>query len=77
MIISTPDHTHAMIGIAAARAKKHIYMQKPASLTISEGRIVSDIVQKSGVKFQIGSQQRSSEQFRYAANWSGMAELVN
>ena len=67
VLISTPDHTHAMIGIAAARAKKHIYMQKPASLTISEGRLVSDIVQKSGVKFQIGSQQRSSEQFRYAA----------
>ena len=67
VIISTPDHTHAMIGIAAARAKKHIYMQKPASLTISEGRIVSDIVQKSGIKFQIGSQQRSWEQFRYAA----------
>jgi predicted dehydrogenase len=67
VLISTPDHTHAMIGVAAARAKKHIYMQKPASLTISEGRFVSDIVQKSGVKFQIGSQQRSSEQFRYAA----------
>ena len=67
VIISTPDHTHAMIAIAAAKAKKHIYMQKPASLTIVEGRIVSDIVQKSGVKFQSGSQQRSSEQFRYAA----------
>lgn len=67
VLISTPDHTHAMIAVAAARAKKHMYMQKPASLTISEGRIVSDIVQKSGVKFQIGSQQRSSEQFRYAA----------
>ncbi|HOX82045.1 MAG TPA: Gfo/Idh/MocA family oxidoreductase [Chryseolinea sp.] len=67
VIISTPDHTHAMIAVAAARAKKHIYMQKPASLTISEGRFVSDVVQKSGVKFQIGSQQRSSVQFRYAA----------
>jgi len=67
VLISTPDHTHAMIAIAAARAGKHIYMQKPASLTISEGRIVSDIVQKSGVIFQIGSQQRSSTQFRYAA----------
>jgi predicted dehydrogenase len=42
-------------------------MQKPASLTIKEGRIISNVVQKSGVKFQIGSQQRSSEQFRYAA----------
>jgi predicted dehydrogenase len=67
VLISTPDHSHAMIAVAAARAKKHIYLQKPASLTISEGRIVSDVVQKSGVKFQIGSQQRSSEQFRYAA----------
>jgi predicted dehydrogenase len=67
VIISTPDHWHALIGITAARAGKHIYMQKPASLTIADGRIVSDIVQKSGVKFQIGSQQRSTEQFRYAA----------
>ncbi|MGK2861053.1 MAG: Gfo/Idh/MocA family protein [Chitinophagaceae bacterium] len=67
VLISTPDHTHAMIGVAAARAGKHIYMQKPASLTIREGRIISDVVQESGVKFQIGSQQRSSEQFRYAA----------
>ena len=67
VLISTPDHTHAMIAMAAAKAGKHIYMQKPASLTISEGRIVSDFVQKSGIVFQIGSQQRSSEQFRYAA----------
>ena len=67
VLISTPDHTHAMIALAAATEKKHIYMQKPASLTISEGRIVSDYIQKSGAVFQIGSQQRSSEQFRYAA----------
>lgn len=67
VLISTPDHTHAMIGVAAARAGKHIYMQKPASLTIAEGRVISNVVQKSGVKFQIGSQQRSTEQFRYAA----------
>ncbi len=67
VLISTPDHSHAMIGVAAAKAGKHIYMQKPASLTIAEGRIISDVVKKSGVKFQIGSQQRSSEQFRYAA----------
>jgi len=67
VIISTPDHWHALIGISAARAKKHIYMQKPASLTIAEGRTMSDIIQNSNVKFQIGSQQRSTEQFRYAA----------
>ena len=67
VLISTPDHSHAMIGVAAARAGKHIYMQKPASLTISEGRIMTEVINKSGVKFQIGSQQRSAEQFRYAA----------
>ncbi len=67
VLISTPDHTHAMIAAAAARAGKHIYMQKPASLTINEGRIISNVVKKSGVKFQIGSQQRSAEQFRYGA----------
>jgi predicted dehydrogenase len=67
VIISTPDHWHAAIGVDAARAKKHIYMQKPASLTIEEGRTMSDIIGSSGVKFQVGSQQRSSEQFRYAA----------
>src|SRR5690606_16480123 len=43
----------------AALAGKHIYLQKPTSLTIEEGRMLSDIVQKSGVVFQLGSQQRS------------------
>ena len=67
VLISTPDHWHAKIGVDAARAGKHIYMQKPASLTIAEGRTLSDVVQKTGVIFQIGSQQRSWEQFRIAA----------
>lgn len=67
VVISTPDHWHALIAVAAARAGKDIYMQKPASLTIAEGRVVSDVVRRSGRIFQIGSQQRSSPQFRYAA----------
>jgi len=49
------------------RAGKDIYLQKPASLTISEGRAVADAVHRSGRIFQIGSQQRSTIQFRYAA----------
>lgn len=67
VLISTPDHWHARIAIDAAKAKKDIYMQKPASLTISEGRAMSDAVRKSKQIFQVGSQQRSSTQFRYAA----------
>ncbi len=61
VIISTPDHWHAQPAIEAALAGKDIYMQKPASLTIEEGRIMSNIVHKTGVIFQIGSQQRSAD----------------
>jgi predicted dehydrogenase len=67
VVISTPDHWHAMITVAAVRAGKDVYLQKPASLTIAEGRALSDAVHRSGRIFQIGSQQRSSPQWRYAA----------
>ena len=64
--ISTPDHWHAQIAIEAAFAGKHVYMQKPASLTISEGRLFSDAIKETGRKFLLGSQQRSSSQFQKA-----------
>jgi predicted dehydrogenase len=67
VVISTPDHWHALIAIEAVEAGKDVYLQKPASLTIAEGRALSNAVHKSGRIFQIGSQQRSSPQFRYAA----------
>ncbi len=67
VVISTPDHWHAIIAIDAVQAGKDVYLQKPASLTIAEGRALSDAVHHSGRIFQIGSQQRSSPQFRYAA----------
>lgn len=59
VIISTPDHWHAQPAMEAAIAKKHIYLQKPTSLTVKEGRMMSDMVRKKGVVFQLGSQQRS------------------
>src|ERR1700735_2035121 len=67
VVISTPDHWHALVGIDAVRAGKDVYLQKPASLTIAEGRALSNAVQASGRILQIGSQQRSTVQFRYAA----------
>ncbi|MGD0646367.1 MAG: Gfo/Idh/MocA family oxidoreductase [Acidobacteriaceae bacterium] len=63
VIISTPDHQHARLAVAAVRANKDVYLQKPASLTISEGRFMSDHVMSSGQILQIGSQQRSWKQF--------------
>jgi len=67
VLISTPDHWHSLMAIHAVEASKDVYMQKPASLTIAEGRAVSDAVHRTGRILQIGSQQRSSAQFRYAA----------
>ena len=67
VVISTPDHWHALIAIHAVQAGKDVYLQKPASLTIAEGRALSDAVHRLGRICQIGSQQRSAVQFRYAA----------
>ncbi len=61
VIISTPDHWHAQPAIQAALAGKEVYLQKPASLTIAEGRAMSDIMHRTGRVFQIGSQQRSQD----------------
>lgn len=63
VVISTPDHQHAILAVDAVHAKKDVYLQKPASLTISEGRHMSDQVTASGQILQIGSQQRSWKQF--------------
>lgn len=67
VMISTPDHWHAQPAIEAALAGKHIYLQKPTSLTVEEGRQLSDVVHRTGIVFQMGTQQRSSAQFRIAA----------
>ncbi|MBI4660739.1 MAG: Gfo/Idh/MocA family oxidoreductase, partial [Verrucomicrobia bacterium] len=64
--VSTPDHWHSEPVIAAALAGKDVYVQKPLSMTIAEGRAVSDIVRAKNRMFQIGSQQRSGAQFRIA-----------
>jgi predicted dehydrogenase len=63
VVISTPDH-HAIVAVDAVRAGKDVYLQKPASLTIAEG--LSNAVQASGRILQIGSQQRSWNQFHRA-----------
>ena len=64
--VCTPDHWHAIPVIMAAKAKKDIYCQKPLSLTIAEGRAMSNAVKKHEVVFQTGSQQRSDSNFRRA-----------
>ncbi len=66
VVISTPDHWHAEHAVAAALAGKDIYLQKPMAMTVAESRLVLDIVTKTKRILQIGSQQRSMDQFRRA-----------
>lgn len=64
--IATPDHWHAIPTILAAKSGKDIYCQKPLSLTLVEGRAMSEAVSRYGRVFQTGSQQRSDRRFRHA-----------
>lgn len=66
VIQATPDHWHSLVVIAAARAGKDIYGEKPLSLNINQGRAMSDAVARYGRVFQTGSQQRSDTRFRHA-----------
>ncbi len=67
VIISTPDHWHSQPAIEAALAGKDIYVQKPTSLTIKEGQMLRDVVNRKKVILQVGTQQRAMPQFRVAA----------
>jgi len=63
--IGTPDHWHAAITVAAARAGKDVYCEKPMSLTIADGRAMVTAIRRYGRVFQNGSQQRSDGRFRF------------
>ncbi len=66
VLVATPDHWHAYIAIAAAQTGKHLYCEKPISLTVSEGRIVAKAMNRFGVTYQSGTQRRSIDCFRFA-----------
>ena len=61
--ISTPDHWHAKIAIEAMRAGKDVYCEKPMTLTIAEGRQMSQVCRETKRVCQIGTQQRSDQRF--------------
>ena len=66
VLIVTPDHWHAFHAISAAKAGKDIYLEKPLTYSIREGRKLVETVRQNKCILQVGSQQRSSAHFRMA-----------
>lgn len=62
----TPDHWHTAINIAALKAKKDVYGEKPLTLTIDEGKILCKTVEETNRIFQVGTIQRSEKSFQTA-----------
>ncbi len=66
VMIGAPDHWHVKMAIDACRAGKHVYVEKPVSLTVDEGKILRRVAQETGRVVQVGSWQRSDARFRLA-----------
>ncbi|HUX59093.1 MAG TPA: Gfo/Idh/MocA family oxidoreductase [Bacteroidales bacterium] len=68
VVIAVPDHSHARIAIAACKAGKDIYLEKPMTFTIREGQELKKAVRENNRVFGLGSQQRSDPGFQHAVN---------
>lgn len=66
VMIGTPDHWHSKMVIDACRAGKDVYVEKPLTLTVDEGKILTKVAKETGRVIQVGSWQRSDHRFRLA-----------
>jgi len=64
--IGSPDHWHTKMVIDACRAGKDVYCEKPLTLTVDEGKLLTRVVKETGRVVQVGSWQRSDDRFRQA-----------
>lgn len=66
IVQATPDHWHTLVNVAAAKAKKDVYSEKPLTLTIDEGKVLCKAVRENKIVLQTGTQQRSDRNFHLA-----------
>jgi predicted dehydrogenase len=69
VVIATPDHTHAVIALAAMQAGKHVYLQKPLTHDVFEARTLAEASRRYKVTTQMGNQGHSSESLRRICEW--------
>jgi predicted dehydrogenase len=75
VVLSVPDHWHALMTIDACRAGKDVYCEKPLTLFITEGRKMVEVARQTGRVVQTGSQQRSDDRFRQACELARNGKL--
>ena len=66
VLVATPDHWHVLAALAAVRAGKDVYLEKPMGLSLAQDQALRTAVHRHGRVFQFGTQQRSSRDFRFA-----------
>lgn len=69
VVIATADHTHAIIAAHAISLGKHVYVQKPLTLTVYESRLLTQLARKHKVVTQMGNQGNSGEGIRQICEW--------
>lgn len=69
VLIATPDHSHAIIGMAAMRAGKHVFIQKPLAHSVYETRVLTEAARTYKVATQMGNQGNSGEAIRQICEW--------
>jgi len=69
VVIATPDHTHAVISLAAMQAGKHVFCQKPLTHDVYEARLLAQVARETGVTTQMGIQGHSGEGVRTICEW--------
>lgn len=75
--VSTPDHTHAVIAMAAIKSGKHVYVQKPLTHSIHEARMLTEAANKHKVVTQMGNQGASSPGVKQMIKWFDAGVIGN
>jgi predicted dehydrogenase len=82
IVLSTPDHTHAVAGVAAMKSGRHLYCEKPLAHSIQEGRVMARTAEETGVATQLGNQNHATDRLRKvvellrAGGLGGLKEVV-
>jgi len=75
VVIATPDHWHPLITVAACNAQKDVYVEKPVSNVVREGRLMVEAARRNKRIVQVGLQQRSGSHFQRAAQMVRSGEI--